>query len=67
VVTANLVRPLLLRVAELMERPPRAVVASGLLAGEEDEVAAAFAPLREERRLTDAGWSAVLLQRPAYT
>jgi ribosomal protein L11 methyltransferase len=67
VVTANLVRPLLLRVAELMEDPPGALIASGLLAGEEDEVAAAFAPLREARRLTDAGWSALLLLGPAYT
>jgi ribosomal protein L11 methyltransferase len=67
VVTANLVRPLLLRVAELLERGPRALIASGLLAGEEDEVAAAFASLRERRRLTDAGWSALLLQNPAYT
>ena len=67
VFTANLVRPLLLRVAELMERPPGALIASGLLAGEEDEVAAAFAPLREQRRLTDAGWSALLLVGPAYT
>ena len=65
VVAANLVRPLLLRVAELMERPPSALIASGLLVGEEDEVAAAFAPLREERRLTEAGWSALLLTAPA--
>jgi ribosomal protein L11 methyltransferase len=61
VVAANLVRPLLRRVADLIERPPRALIASGLLVGEEDKVAAAFAPLREERRLTEAGWSAVLL------
>ncbi|MBN1528463.1 MAG: 50S ribosomal protein L11 methyltransferase [Thermoleophilaceae bacterium] len=67
VITANLVRPLLLRVAERMERPPKALIVSGLLAGEEDEVAAAFAPLGEKRRLTDAGWSALLLLGPAYT
>ena len=65
VVAANLVRPLLLRVAALMARPPRALIASGLLVGEEDEVAAAFAPLRETARLTDAGWSALLLVEPA--
>ena len=67
VLTANLVRLLLLRVAELMEPPPRNLIASGLLVGEEDEVAAAFAPLREARRLTDSGWSALLLLAPAYT
>ncbi len=67
VITANLVRPLLLRVAELIERPSRALIASGLLEGEEDEVAAAFAPMREARRLSDGGWSALLLRGPAYT
>ena len=47
VITANLVRPLLLRVADADGGAPRHLIASGLLAGEEDEVAAAFAPLRE--------------------
>ena len=37
------------------------LIASGLLEGEEDEVAAAFAPLRERRRLSAQGWSALLL------
>ncbi len=60
VVTANLVRPLLLRVAELMEHPPGALIVSGLLAGEEDEVAAAFAPLREARAPHGLG-----LERPS--
>jgi ribosomal protein L11 methyltransferase len=59
--TANLASPLLLRVAELIAEPPRALVASGLLAAEADEVAAAFAPLREGRRLDEQGWSALLL------
>ncbi len=63
-VTANLVRPLLLRVAELMRETPAALIVSGLLEGEEDEVAAAFAPLRERRRLQSQGWSACLLTRP---
>ncbi len=63
VVTANLMRPLLLRVAELMEDRPAALVVSGLLPEEADEVASAFAPLRERRRLTDRGWSALLLGR----
>jgi ribosomal protein L11 methyltransferase len=44
-VAANLMRPLLLRVAELMDRPPRALIASGLLEHETDEVAAAVARL----------------------
>jgi ribosomal protein L11 methyltransferase len=63
VVTANLMRPLLLRVAELTPKPPRALIASGLLSGEADEVAAAFAPLRERRRLAAAGWVALLLEQ----
>ena len=44
VVVANLMRPLLLRVAELSHgRPrPRALILSGLLDEEADEVAAAF-------------------------
>ena len=61
VVVANLMRPLLLRVAELMPGRPQALIASGLLPEEADEVAAAFAPLRERARLTDRGWSALLL------
>ena len=62
VVAANLTRPVLLEVAELTGEAPRALIASGLLEGEVDEVAAAFAPsLRERRRLTDRGWSALLL------
>jgi ribosomal protein L11 methyltransferase len=61
VVAANLAKSLLLRVAGLLERPPEALIASGLLEGEEDAVVAAFAPLRERRRLSAAGWSAVLL------
>ena len=61
VVAGNLVGPLLLRVAELLERPPECLIASGLLEGEEDEVVAAFTPLRERKRLSSAGWSALLL------
>jgi ribosomal protein L11 methyltransferase len=62
-VAANLVRPLLLRVSELMQPRPSALIVSGLLDEEADEVAAGFAPLVERRRLSAAGWSAVLLQR----
>ncbi len=61
VVVANLMRPLLLKVAEQMEGRPRALILSGLLDHEADEVAAAFAPMAERRRLSDKGWSALLL------
>ena len=61
-VAANLMRLLLLRVAELMGgRRPRALIASGLLEHEVDEVVAAFAPLGERARRSEAGWSAVLM------
>jgi ribosomal protein L11 methyltransferase len=63
-VAANLTRPLLLRLAELMERRPPLLVASGLLDHEADEVAAAFPPLEERRRLALRGWSALLLRAP---
>jgi ribosomal protein L11 methyltransferase len=62
VVVANLMRPLLLRVAELWAGdPPRTLILSGLLDHEADEVAAAFAPLTERKRLSSLGWSALLL------
>jgi ribosomal protein L11 methyltransferase len=64
VTVANLVRPLLLRVAELLPEQPETLIVSGLLEGEEDEMAAAFAPFRERRRLRLQGWSALLLTRP---
>jgi ribosomal protein L11 methyltransferase len=62
VVAANLMRPLLLRLAEMMRPRPRVLIASGLLDDEADEVAAAFAPLAERRRVTLQGWSALLLR-----
>jgi ribosomal protein L11 methyltransferase len=63
-VTANLVRPLLLEVARLMERRPQRLVVSGLLRPEADEVAAAFAArgLEETRRKEGTEWSALLLE-----
>jgi ribosomal protein L11 methyltransferase len=64
VTVANLVRPLLLEVAELLPEQPETVIVSGLLEGEEDEVAAAFASFDERRRLRLQGWSALLLTRP---
>jgi ribosomal protein L11 methyltransferase len=62
-VAANLMRPLLLRLAELPGERPRALIVSGLLDEEADEGAAAFAPLTERRRLSSKGWSALLLCR----
>jgi ribosomal protein L11 methyltransferase len=64
VTVANLVRPLLLRVAELLPEAPETLIVSGLLEGEEEEVAAAFTSLRERRRLRLQEWSALLLTRP---
>lgn len=60
-IAANLMRPLLLQVAGLMPERPPALILSGLLDHEADEVAAAFAPLGERRRLSFKGWSALLL------
>jgi ribosomal protein L11 methyltransferase len=64
---ANLLRPLLLRVAQdgFEGEAPAALVASGLLAHEGDEVAAAFARhgLREAERRFGGEWVALLLRR----
>jgi ribosomal protein L11 methyltransferase len=63
---ANLVRSLLLTLAERMTAPPDVLVASGLLADEADEVAGAFAlrhGLREDARREGEGWAALLLRR----
>ena len=43
------------------DRGAGALILSGLLDEEADEVAAAFAPLRETERRSLQGWSAVLL------
>jgi ribosomal protein L11 methyltransferase len=65
-VAANLLAPLLLAWAERLgaaaERPER-VIASGLLVGEVDRVARAFASLglAERERRSDGVWAAVLL------
>ncbi|HZI92431.1 MAG TPA: 50S ribosomal protein L11 methyltransferase [Thermoleophilaceae bacterium] len=61
VMAANLMRPLLMRVAELMEEPPRALIVSGLLEHEADEAAEAFAPMVEQRRLASRGWATVTI------
>jgi ribosomal protein L11 methyltransferase len=66
-VVANLMRPLLLHVAAagFDGEPPRALVVSGLLADEADEVADAFARhgLRERERRHGGEWAALTLRR----
>lgn len=66
-VLANLLRPLLLRVASdgFADPQPHAIVASGLLAHEVDGVVGAFAGLgfAESERRTSGDWAAVLLRR----
>jgi ribosomal protein L11 methyltransferase len=64
-VAANLMRPLLLRVAELLDEPPQRMILSGLLADEGDEIAAAFAArgLRERDRRVLGEWGALVLER----
>jgi ribosomal protein L11 methyltransferase len=64
-VVANLVRPLLLDVADRMTRPPERLMVSGLLREEGDEVAAAFGRhgLHERDRRTGGEWCALRLGR----
>jgi len=67
-VVANLLRPLLLVLAERLTHPPRTLIASGLLRDQADEVAAAFAvrhALTEQARLEDGDWATLLLRRAA--
>jgi ribosomal protein L11 methyltransferase len=63
-VLANLVRPLLLDVARLLERAPERLIVSGLLREEADEVVAAFEThgLAEKDRRVGGEWAAVLLE-----
>ncbi len=64
VVVANLLRPLLLELARKIPRAPAHLLAGGLLRGEVDEVAGAFAGrlgLREHQRREDGEWAAVWL------
>jgi len=70
VVLANLLGPLLRRLAEVGfdpgGEPPRALIASGLLAAEAGDIAAAFARrgLHERTRRTDGEWAALLFTAP---
>ncbi len=64
IVLANLLRPLLLEMAESLPGPPAHLIAGGLLEPEVEEVAAAFAArlgLRERSRRLSGGWAAVWL------
>ena len=60
-IVANLLRPLLLAL-RFADEPPGALIASGLLEDEGDEVAAALERhgLRETARRTTDGWLAVV-------
>jgi len=63
---ANLTAPLLEAVAERLDRPPRILVCSGLLASEADRVAAALsaAGLTEVERRREGDWAALLCRGP---
>jgi ribosomal protein L11 methyltransferase len=65
-VTANLLRPLLLELAERLSDPPALLIASGLLTDQVDEVTRAFRDrhdLHERARSRNGEWAAVLLER----
>lgn len=64
VVLANLLRPLLLDLAETLEHSPAHLIASGLLVGEADEVSRTFARrlgMSERERRESGEWAAVWL------
>jgi ribosomal protein L11 methyltransferase len=64
-VVANMTSPILKAVAAQLGSPPETLVCSGLLLGEQDEVAAVFAAvgLMEEDRRQDGDWAALFLRR----
>jgi ribosomal protein L11 methyltransferase len=67
-VFANLLRPLLLLLADALDEPPAHLIASGLLQHEADEIADAFAErhgMRERARRVSGDWAALRLQRVA--
>jgi ribosomal protein L11 methyltransferase len=66
VMTANLLRPLLLELAASMPAAPAHLIAGGLLAHEADEIAGAFAKrlgLAERERRRSGEWAALWLAR----
>ena len=64
-IAANLLRPLLLDLAGSLHDAPQHLIAGGMLAGEVDEVAAAYAArgLTEAARRAGGDWAALLLSR----
>ncbi len=65
VMLANLLRPLLLDLAEALERPPEHLIVSGLLVGETKEICRVFARrlgMSERERRISGDWAAVWLQ-----
>ncbi|MGA8365495.1 MAG: 50S ribosomal protein L11 methyltransferase [Solirubrobacteraceae bacterium] len=65
VMLANLLRPLLLDLAQTLERPPRDLIVSGLLVGEAEEICRAFdrrLGMSERERRISGDWAAVWLQ-----
>jgi ribosomal protein L11 methyltransferase len=62
-VVANMTSPIMKAVAGQLDEPPVVLVCSGILPGELDEVAGAFAGLREVERRVDGDWAALLLRR----
>ena len=68
VVVCNLLRGLLLELAAVLDRAPPHLIASGLLEGEGEEVAGAFATalgMGVRQRAASGGWEALWLQGPA--
>jgi len=65
-VVANLTAPVLREIAAQLHEAPRALILSGLLPEELDEISAAFAPagLAEAERRQDGDWAALYLSRP---
>lgn len=65
-VLANLLRPLLVELADRLVAAPEQLVISGLLAGEADQVAREFVSrgMRERSRLHEGEWAAVWLSAP---
>jgi ribosomal protein L11 methyltransferase len=65
-IVANLLAPLLLELAHRLPAAPRELIAGGLLAGQEEDVAAALRDshgLHEKERRTEGEWVALLLTR----
>lgn len=64
-VVANMTAPILRAVAAQLQEAPRTLICSGLLLGEQDEVAEVFAQsgLAEADRRQNGDWAALLLRR----